>query len=138
MLKMRDRGIEENDGLIGLIRETADGLGRLIADHIKLARIEMVADAKSYGRDIGVLLGAAVVLVVGYLFAWIAIGLALGRLIGGPLAFGAVALPHLAAGAIAIVSAVRRLRRVRIMDDTAAEVSRSVGALAAPLTARMP
>jgi hypothetical protein len=138
MQRTKASGTEEGDGIIGLVRETADGLGRLIADHIKLAQIEMVQDAKSYGRDVGVLVGAALVLVVGYLFGWVAVALAVARLIGGPLAFAAVAVPHLVLGAAAIVSAVRRLRRVRIMDDTAAEVSRSVGALTGPLTARMP
>jgi hypothetical protein len=132
MLGARDRGSEDSDGIISLVKETADGLGRLIGDHVKLARVELVADAKSYARGGGLLVGAAMILLLGYAMAWIAGALALARVIGAPLAFGAVALLHLVAGGVALAAAARRIRRTHLMDDTAAEVSRSVGALAAP------
>ena len=43
----------DGDGIITLVKETASGFGQLVADHIRLARVEMTADAKSYARDIG-------------------------------------------------------------------------------------
>jgi uncharacterized membrane protein YqjE len=120
---------EDSDGIISLVRETADGLGKLIADHVKLARVELVSDARFYVRDLTVLVVAALVLFLGYALAWLAAGLALGRVIGTPLAFAAVAALHLIGGAIGVVVAVRRTQRVRLMHDTAEEVSRSVNAL---------
>jgi uncharacterized membrane protein (DUF485 family) len=135
MIGARDRGSEEGDGIISLVKETADGLGRLMADHIKLARVEMVADAKSYARGLTILIVAGLILLTGYGLAWIAVALALARVIGAPLAFGAVALLHLVAGGIGLAAATRRIKRTHLMDDTAAEVSRSVGALAAPFAA---
>jgi hypothetical protein len=121
---------ESGDGIIGLVRETADGLGRLIADHIKLARLEIVADAKSYARETTLLLIGGLVALIGYGFAWVAAALALGRVIGVPLAFACVAALHLAAGGIALAGASRRMKRKRLMQETANEVSRSVDALA--------
>ena len=121
---------EEGDGIIALVRETADGLGKLIADHVKLARVELVSDARFYVRDLAVMAVAGVVLLVGYVLGLVAAGLALGRAINNtPLAFAAVAVLHLIAGAIGIVVGANRAKRVRLMHDTAEEVSRSVSAL---------
>jgi hypothetical protein len=120
---------DSGDGIIGLVRETADGLGRLIADHIKLARLEIVADAKSYARETTVLLVGVVVALIGYGFAWVAAALGLSRLIGAPLAFAFVAVLHLVAGGIALAVASRRMKRKRLMQETASEVNRSVNAL---------
>ena len=125
MFRPRDStgGDGERDGFIALVRETADGLGRLIADHIKLARTEIVADAKSYGRDLSVLGVAVFVLALGYGLACIA---------GAPLAFAAVAGLHLLIGAVGVAAAARAMRRTPPLLGTRNEVSRSVAALSAP------
>ena len=133
MLRPRDHHSDEGgerDSLIALVRDTAEGLGRLIADHIKLARTELVADAKEYGREIGVLVAAGFVLAVGYALGCVAAALGLGRLIGLPLGFAAVAGLHLVAGTVAAVTAARRMRRASPLSETMTEVSRSVSALA--------
>ena len=121
---------QESDGIIALVRETADGLGKLIADHVKLARVELVSDARFYARDLAVMAAAGVVLLIGYVIGLVAAGLAIGRAIDNtPLAFAALAGLHLIAGAIGIVVGAKRAKRVRLMHDTAEEVSRSVSAL---------
>lgn len=121
---------QESDGIIALVRETADGLGKLIADHVKLARVELVSDARFYARDLAVVALAALVLFVGYVLGLVAAGLALGRAIDNtPLAFALVAALHLIAGVIGVVVGARRAKRVRLMHDTAEEVGRSVSAL---------
>jgi hypothetical protein len=122
----------EGDGIMSLVKETADGLGRLIADHIKLARVEMVADAKEYGRHVGLLTVAGIFVVIGYVFGWIAAALAVARWVGAPLAFLIVALLHIAGGAIGLGVVSRRLKTTaRPLDDTVSEVNRSVATLAA-------
>jgi hypothetical protein len=134
MFRPRDStgGDHEGDGLIALVKETADGLGRLIADHIKLARTEIMADARSYGRDVGVLGAAVFVLALGYALACVAGALALGRVIGAPLAFAGVGALHLVAGGIGLGAALRAMRRTPPLLGTRTEVSRSVAALSAP------
>ena len=128
---------EEREGIVGLIRETVDGLRDLIADHIKLARLELVADAKTYGRSIAVLTVAGLVLAIGYLFGLIAAALALARLWGAPLAFGAVAALHLVGGGIAVAWAVGKMKRTRPMHDTVVEAKGSINALRRPLQGRV-
>jgi hypothetical protein len=137
LVMSRQGGHESADGVVGLLRETADGLGQLIADHIKLARLELAADARSYGQGVATLLIAAIVLSLGYAFAWLAIGLELAHLWGAPIAFGAVAAVHLVAGGIFVSSALKRVKSTRLMSESANEASRSVSALARPLEKRV-
>ena len=127
---------EEREGIVGLIRETVDGLRDLIADHIKLARLELAADAKAYAGSVAVLVVAGVVLAIGYIFGLIAVALGLARLWGAPLAFGAVAALHLVVGGIAVAWAVGKMRRTRPMHDTVVEAKGSITALSRQLQGR--
>jgi len=133
----RQAGNDSPEGVVGLLRETADVLGQLIADHIKLARLELTADARSYGQGVATLVIAGLVLTLGYAFAWLAIALALARLWGAPIAFAAVAVLHLIAGAIAVSTAVKRMKRTRLMRESANAATRSVDALTRPLERRV-
>jgi len=128
MATLNERG-DHDDGIIALVKETASGFGQLVADHIRLARLEMTADAKSYVRDIAMLAVGAFIVAVGYGLACIAAGTALARLMGAPLAFVCLAFVHLVVGAIALSLIVRRMKGLQLMHETKHEVSRSVDAL---------
>jgi uncharacterized membrane protein YqjE len=130
MATLDERG-DSDGGIIALVKETASGFGQLVGDHIRLARLEMTADAKSYVRDVALLAVGAFIVAVGYGLACIAAGTALARVLGAPLAFVALAVPHLIAGAIALALIVRRMKSVQLMRETKHEVSRSVSALTA-------
>jgi hypothetical protein len=120
---------EQGDGIFSLVKETASGLGQLVADHIHLARIEMTADAKGYARDVGMLMAGGFILAIGYGLACIAAATALARAIGTPLAYLGLALLHMAIGAIAFALILGRIKRVQVMRGTKQEVGRSVAAL---------
>ena len=118
---------ETSDSILALIKETADGFGHLLADHIKLARLELVADVKSYGRQVALIALIVPILFIGYAIAvprawrrcwrrW------LGHAGGLFLVGGA----HIVIGAIAITVAVGRLRRAQPMSETVEEMSRSM------------
>lgn len=117
---------DESDGLAALLKETADGLGRLIADHVRLAKLELLVDARSLGRQASLLLIALPLCLVGYLFLCLAGIFALAPLLGRVAAFLLVGGAHVLFGAGALWVAVQRLRRrPRLMDDTVAEVTRT-------------
>lgn len=132
----RQAGQDSPDGVVGLLRETADGLGQLIADHVRLARLELAADARSYGQGVATLVVAGLVLALGYAFAWLAIGLAVALWCGAPIAFGGVAVLHLIAGGVAVSAALKRMKRTRLMRESATAAERSVNALTRPLERR--
>ena len=119
----------DGDGIISLVRETADGLGHLISDHIKLARLELVSDAKSYGRQSALLLVMGALLILGYALAAVGLALVLSQWWGAITGFFAVAGLHVVVGGIGLAVAISRMRRTHLMDETLSEVSRSVSTL---------
>jgi hypothetical protein len=121
---------DDRDGIVGLVRETADGLSELVADHVRLARTELIADAKAYAQRAVAMLVAGLVLALGYALACVAGALALARVIGAPLAFLSVAGFHLVVGAILMLTGARRAPAGRPMQETATEVSRTMATLA--------
>jgi hypothetical protein len=123
---------EDATALSALLKETADSLGVLIGDHVKLARIELEADARIYAGALGVSLAAGVLLLFGYSFAWAALALALARLWGSPVAFGLVAAVHLLVGGLSLGAVSRKVQRTKVMRESIAEARRSVRALAHP------
>src|SRR5262249_51625914 len=108
-----NEGDEQGDGIISLVKETASGIGQLVADHIRLARMEMTAEAKSYARDIGFLLAGGFVVAVGYGLACIGAATALARVMGTPLAFVCLGVLHLVIGAIALAMIAGRMKHLQ-------------------------
>jgi hypothetical protein len=125
---------DNGEGIVSRLKETADGLGELVSDHIKLARIELASEARSYGRGVAVLAVATLVLVLGYAFAWTAAALLLARVVGAPLAFAIVGAPHLIAGVVGLVSALSKMRQTELLPESSLEASRSLNALVKPLS----
>jgi uncharacterized membrane protein YqjE len=126
----RTWGPEDATALGALLQETAESLGALIADHVKLARIELQTDVRIYARAVGVSLAAGALLVFGYLFAWTALALALARLWGPPAAFAAVAAVHLLVGALSLGAVSRKVERTKLLRESIVEARGSVRALA--------
>lgn len=115
-----------------LVGEAAGSLGELVADHIRLARVELATDVRIYASAAGGVVVAVLLVGVGYLLASVAAALGLARLTGTPLAFGLVAVFHLVVGAIWVRAASGRVRRTKVLRETIAEAHRSVRALAHP------
>jgi uncharacterized membrane protein YqjE len=139
----KDQGNSES--ILALIKETADGFGHLLADHIKLARLELVADVKSYGRQVALIALIVPVLLIGYAIVCLGVAALLAPLIGHAGSLFLVGGAHVVLGAIAIMVAVGRLRRAQPMSDSVEEMSRSMETFAparvgngVPASARSP
>ena len=114
------------DSILALIKETADGFGHLLADHIKLARLELVADVKSYGRQVALIALIVPILFIGYAILCVGLAAALAPLLGRAGGLFLVGGAHVVIGAIAIMMAVRRLSRAQPMSESVEEMSRSM------------
>lgn len=126
----RDQQREGGDSIVALFKETADSVGHLIGDHIKLTRLELHADLKTSFRR---LLGLAIPLLfgmLGYAILCMGLAIALGRQMGLVSSLCLVGGVHLSGAAGAGAIAVRRLRGLNLMTETAQEFNRSVTALA--------
>jgi hypothetical protein len=132
MLQERDK----TEGIIALVKETADGFGQLLADHIKLARLELVADVKTQGARV-----AAVVLIIpfillGYALACVGLALVLSKWMGLPEALFLVGGVHVIGGAAGLAVQLAKLKHANLMHETAAEVTQSVATLSSPAPVR--
>lgn len=126
------------EGVIGLMRETADALGRLTVEHLRLARLEIKSDLRTMGRQAGAIAVLVALAVVGYALAMAGLALLLGgsTATGGPLLIIGVA--HLLTAMVAIAVVRARMRRVRLMDTTANEMSQTLELGISQTSARPP
>jgi hypothetical protein len=88
------------DGLVGLVREMADGLGDLLVQHLKLARLEVTADLRALGRRAIWLVVLAAVFLVGYLFTLLGVVCLFAGENAVALPMFIVGLLHFAGGAV--------------------------------------
>src|SRR6266700_479553 len=120
------RARADSEGIIALVKETADGFGHLLAEHVKLARLELVADARASGRKIATIALIVPVIFIGYALAAVGLAVLLAHSLGTAGAFFAVGGGHVVLGGLAVAIAAKRLGRVHPMRDTVSEVNRSV------------
>jgi uncharacterized membrane protein YqjE len=120
----KDQGNSES--ILALIKETADGFGHLLADHIKLARLELVADVKSYGRQVALIALIVPILFIGYAIVCLGLAALLAPLVGHAGGLFLVGGAHIVIGAVAIMMAVSRLRRAQPMSESVDEMTRSM------------
>ena len=132
----RASGSENATALGALLKETADSVGVLIADHLKLARVELETDVRIYAGALGVSLAAGALLLVGYAFAWAALALAVAKVWGAPVAFALVAAVHLLVGGLSLGAVSRKVQRTKVLRESIVEARRSVRALAHPTLAQ--
>jgi Putative Actinobacterial Holin-X, holin superfamily III len=125
------RSVKDGSGVLMLVRETVDGLGRLFTEHLKLARLELKEDVRTYGRGIAVLVAVATVFALAYALACVGLAIILGRWLGPAGGFFAVAGGHGLVGLIAAAVVTRRLGEAHPMRQSLQEVERSVSTLSA-------
>ena len=133
---MKNGEREKADGVIGLARETADALGQLTVQHLRLARLEIKADLRTMGLQAGLIAVLVALAIVGYglTMAGLAVILDGGSAGGIPLLI--IGIIHVVAAGVGILITVVRLRRIRLMNATANEVNQSLAPLGLGTTSK--
>jgi len=116
---------------IQLVRETLDGLGRLVSQHMKLARLELSADLRAMGTRVASMVAWALLMLLGYALTMVGLALLLAGDRRLAFAFGAVGLVHLLGAGAAMLVLVTRRERLQVMKSTTAELAHSADALIA-------
>ena len=126
---MKNGERDKAEGVIGLARETADALGQLTVQHLRLARLEIKAVLRTMGLQAGLIAVLVALAIVGYglTMAGLAVILDGGSTGGIPLLI--IGMVHVVAAGVGILIAVVRLRRMRLMNTTATEVNQSLAPL---------
>jgi uncharacterized membrane protein YqjE len=119
------------------IHELVDAFSELVAQHVRLARMELSQDARFVGIRVGIIAALAPLILVGYGFLCVALALALRRVMAADLAFLLVGVINLLIGGIGIAVVGRQLSERKVMDATLGEFESST-AVVLPRTAERP
>lgn len=124
-------GTEQTErGLTVLVGRLTDGFTKLVTQHLTLARVELMEDARVMGSDVARIAAFVPFVLVGYAFLCAALSAFLARWIGWDGSLALVGAVNLVGGGLGIARAASRLKSFRLMDDTAQELNRSVTAIA--------
>ena len=86
-------------GLGPSLKRVTDGIGRLVREHLQLARAEVREDLKRAGRDLALIVAGLPPLCLGWALVMVAISLWLAKWVGSAAGFLIVGAVHLLAGA---------------------------------------
>jgi hypothetical protein len=124
-------GTEQTErGLSALLGRMTDGFSKLVTQHLALARLELMDDARAMGTDVARIAAFVPFVLVGYAFLCAALSAFLARWIGWDGSLAVVGALNLVVGGVGIAQAAMRIKARRLMDDTTEELSRSVEVLA--------
>lgn len=127
---------DKADDVVALVRETADAMGRLAVQHLRLARLEIKADLRTMGLHAGVVVVLAALATVGYGLSMAGLAMVLDGGSKGAIPLLVIGSAHVAVAGVGILIAVLRLRRLRLMNSTANEVQQSLVPLGIGTAAR--
>ena len=123
-MKQGDSG--KPDGVIALARETADALGRLTVEHLRLVRLEMKADLQAMTRRAAVLASLGTLLIVGYGLGMAGLAILLGEGVSAGSALLIIGGTHFLVAGVAIIISLLRLRRMRLLASSAGEMNQTL------------
>ena len=108
------------------LHELVDAFSELVAQHVRLARMELKEDARFVGLRVGLIAAFAPLLLVGYCFVCIALALTLGRqVMSVELAFLLVGVLNLVIAGTGIAIAGQQLSTRKVMNATIGELESS-------------
>jgi uncharacterized membrane protein YqjE len=107
------------------IRELVDAVSDVLAQHLRLARLELKDDARFLGLRVGLLAALAPCIVVGYGFLCMALALLLQRFMVVELAFLVVGLVNVIAGASGIWAVLKQVSQKKMLSITSSELESS-------------
>ncbi len=123
---------DDTGGIAGYLTELAEGMGRLITQHLQLARIELTQEGVALGRKLTRLALFVPFVLVGYGLFCAALALVLGRVMPLDAAFGLVAAANLLGGGMGLARAARGLRAPpQVLDESFRELKSSAATLSA-------
>ncbi len=124
-----------SNGIGNQMQRIVDGFATLVREHVALARLEFIEDAKAVGGDAARVAIFAPFLLVGYLLTCVAVGVFIGNAIGAGWGFLIVGALNLLVGGVGLMVALSHLRKRRVLGETVQEIRASAALLSrAPKT----
>ena len=126
------RNSDRNGRISALLTDVADGVGRLVSEHIALARAELTQGLDTLGKSLGRVAVSLSLLFVGYVFLCAALVAYLASQgMSAAAALLLVGAANVVLGAVGAYPPLRRISRRRLMPDTLEQLDRSAALFAA-------
>jgi hypothetical protein len=126
------RDSHKNGRISALLTDVADGVGRLVSEHIALARAELTQELDTWGKSLGRVAASLSLLLVGYAFLCAALVAYLAsKGISTAAALLLVGAANLVVGAVGVYPPLRRISQQRLLRDSLEELDRSAAQLLA-------
>jgi len=131
--KMRlARNSHRNGRISALLTNVADGVGRLVSEHIALAKAELTQELDTWGKSLGRVAASLSLLLVGYAFLCAALVVYLAsKGMSTAAALLLVGAANLVVGAVGVYPPLRRISQQRLLRDSLEELDRSAAQLLA-------
>lgn len=111
------------------MQRIVDGFGTLVREHLNLARLELMGDAKALGGDAAKVAIFAPFLLVGYVLVCVALGVFVGQALGMGWGFLIVGGVNLLVGGIGVGRALSQLKTRQVLPETVEELRSSAALL---------
>ncbi|HEX4802648.1 MAG TPA: phage holin family protein [Myxococcaceae bacterium] len=124
------RNSKRNGGISARLTDVADGVGRLVSEHIALARAELTQELDTWGKSLGRVAGSLSLLLVGYAFLCAALVAYLAsKGMSTAAALLLVGAANLVVGAVGVYPPLRRISQQRLLRDSLEEFDTSAAKL---------
>lgn len=124
-----------DDGLGARLGDALDGLGHLVAEHVKRSKLELLLAGRTLARQAVLAVLVCSLLVVGHLLVCAGIAAALAPPLGAALALALVGGVNVGLGAVGLVLVRDRFER-GLLEGAVDEVGQSVLAITAASTGK--
>ncbi|HYV43316.1 MAG TPA: phage holin family protein [Myxococcaceae bacterium] len=118
-------GKAAEQGIAAQVARIADGLSRLVSEHIALLRLELAEDARAVGISIGTIAALAPFVLVGYALLCASLAWAVSPWVGVAGGLAIVGGVNVAGGVGGILVAVNKLRTRRMLGTSRRELGQS-------------
>ena len=126
------RNSDRHGRISTLLTNVADGVGRLVSEHIALARAELTTELDTWGKSLGRVVVSLSLLLVGYAFLCAALVAYLASQgMSTAAALLVVGAANLVVGAVGVYLPLRRISQQRLLRDSLEELDRSAAQLLA-------
>ncbi len=107
------------------LKDVLDALSDLVAQHVRLARLELAQDARFFGKRVGLVAICGMALLIGYGCLCTAGAFALARLMPVDVAFLVIGLVHVLVGGVAMVAIGKQFDTHHAMSESIEELQTS-------------
>jgi uncharacterized membrane protein YqjE len=118
-------GKAAEQGIAAQVARIADGLSRLVSEHLALLRLELAQDARAIGTAVGTIAALAPFVLVGYALLCAAAAWAVSPWVGVAGGLAIVGAVNVLGGVGGILFAVRKLRTRQLLDTSRRELTQT-------------